>query len=275
MARTIKIFIIAFVFLVFSAEVKSAEVIKAEPIFTTTTPIIKPHIVEPPSKPVQTTTPDINYVPKINQNTNVPVVKNAELNITTSPAQSVNTVNKVNTNNTGTVNLNTSSMQSNSVKNVTTQQSTAKPSQSVAVSQQTSAQKPVVQQAVSVQSSNTNFVKPVSNQSAVQNPAVIPQVISFQKCTKIFPVESEKLFYLSLASINANKFTINEIQSKSGYILFSVMQKQFLLSIATVDKKNSIAKITPANNNYYFPEGIVTNIFKYIDLNTDTEVSKI
>lgn len=102
-----------------------------------------------------------------------------------------------------------------------------------------------------------------------------PQYVSFHQCTKIFPTDTEKLFYLAIASINANKFKIDEIQSKSGYILFTVVKKQFLLSIATVDKKNAIVKITPTNNNYYFPVGIVTNIFKYIELNIDTPVSKI
>jgi len=249
MARTVKILTILFYFFIISADVKSAEVIKAEPIFTTTSPIIKPHIVEPPSKPVQTLTPDINYVPKINQNTNVPVVKNATLNITTTPVSpKTNTTTASTTVNT--IKLNTPAVQS----------------------------KPAERPAINLQSSaiqNTTVVKPVSSQSSAPNPAVVPQMISFQKCTKIFPVDSERLFYLSLASITANRFNINEIQSKSGYILFSVRQKQFLLSIATVDKKNAIVKITPANNNYYFPEGIVTNIFKYIDLNTDTEISKI
>ena len=267
MARTIKILAIAFIILVFQNGVKAAEVLKAEPVFTTSTPVVKPHIVEPPSKPVQTLKPDLQYIPKVNQNTNVPIVKNATLNITTSPNQQTPTVKpQVNTNST-IVNLNTNVNQApkpviNPVINTNLQ---AQPNIKPAVNTQQTQNKTL----------NTNTVKPAATQTSVQNPAVIPQNISFQKCTKIFPVDSEKLYYLAISAVNANKFTIDEIQSKSGYILFSVVKKQFLLSVASVDKKNAIVKITPANNNYYFPEGIITNIFKYIDLNTDVEISKI
>lgn len=267
MARTVKILLALFIFFVISADVRAAEVIKAEPVFTTNTPKVKPHIVEPPSKPVQTTKPDLNYVPKVNPNTNVPVVKNATLNVSTSPSQQQTPI-KTN-NSTGTTVILNPAIPTGTppakplVNPVTNTIQTAPP-----------VIKPAVNQQLNLNRTN-NTTKPVSTQTTAQNPAVIPQNISFQKCTKIFPVDSEKLFYLAIASINANKFTINEIQSKSGYVLFSVVQKQFLLSVANVDKKNAIVKITPANNNYYFPEGIVTNIFKYIDLNTDTEITKI
>jgi len=268
MARTIRILLTLFIFFVISAYVRAAEVLKAEPVFTTTSPVVKPHIVEPPSKPVQTTTPDLNYVPKVNQNTNIPVVKNATLNVSTSPSQQQNTVNINNKSSGSTVILNPA---------IPTGTPPAKPIVNPVTNTIQSSQ-PVIKPAVNQQlnlNQTINSVKPVSTQTTTQNPAVIPQNISFQKCTKIFPVDAEKLFYLAISSINANKFTINEIQSKSGYVLFSVVQKQFLLSVATVDKKNAIVKITPANNNYFFPEGIVTNIFKYIDLNTDTEITKI
>ena len=212
MARTVRILGILLIFCLMASVGYSAEVIKAEPIFSSA-PVIKPHIVEPPSKPVQTVTPAINYVPKMNQTTNAPVVKNATLNIS-APKTTQN------------LNYTTKSVSST----------------------------------------------PVATQQVSQT---TPQMISFQNCTKIFPTDTEKLFYLAVASISANKFTIDEVQSKSGYVLFSVVKKQFLLSVATVDKKNAIIKITPANNNYYFPAGIVSNIFKYIDLNINSEITKI
>lgn len=211
MARTVKTLITLLIFSSMASAGYTAEVIKAEPIFTSA-PVIKPHIVEPPSKPVQTLTPAINYVPKMTQTTNAPVVKNATLNISAPKTNSTPTY-------------------TTTVKNI-----------------------------------------PVSTQQVSQT---TPQMISFQNCTKIFPMDAEKLFYLAVASISANKFTIDEMQSKSGYVLFSVVKKQFLLSVATVDKKNAIIKITPANNNYYFPAGIVNNIFKYIDLNVASEITKI
>ena len=76
----------------------------------------------------------------------------------------------------------------------------------------------------------------------------------------------ENLYFFALASINANKFVIDEIQSKSGYILFTAANRQFLASVNRVDPKSAILKIVPADNNYFFPIGVVTNFFKYIDL---------
>ena len=44
------------------------------------------------------------------------------------------------------------------------------------------------------------------------NPITVAQNIMFENCTKIFGVNQEKLFYLTLASISANRFNIDEIQ---------------------------------------------------------------
>lgn len=102
-----------------------------------------------------------------------------------------------------------------------------------------------------------------------------PQPIDFGLCSRFFKMDKQKLFYLTLASVNANRFEIKEIQSKSGYILFTVGQRPFLASIIKVDAKNSMLKITPCNNVYFFPIGIVQNMFKYIELNTNTPVEKL
>jgi len=110
----------------------------------------------------------------------------------------------------------------------------------------------------------------------LENPSLTtPQIISFENCTKKYEIPVEKLFILTLASINANKFTIDEIQSRNGYILFKGANKQFLASVHRVDTDSSILKIVPANNNYYFPPGIITNIQKYIDLNLTTKIEEL
>lgn len=136
----------------------------------------------------------------------------------------------------------------------------------------------------------TNFVvQPISSistttQTIKVNPQVtvpqmvsptIPQVVSFEQCIKKYEIPVEKLYFLSLASINANKFSINEIQSKSGYILFTAGNRQYLASVNRVDNKSSILKIVPADNNYYFPLGVLTNFFKYIDLNVTTQIEEL
>lgn len=96
-----------------------------------------------------------------------------------------------------------------------------------------------------------------------------PQNISFADCTKTYNISGEKLFYLTLESITANRFEIKEMQTKTGYILFRAAGKEFLATVAYYGLNKSLLKITPTNNSYYFAPGIVSNIFKYIDLNLD------
>lgn len=96
---------------------------------------------------------------------------------------------------------------------------------------------------------------------------VTVQNVPFEQCTKIFNIDAENLFYLTIAGINANRFQIDEIQSKTGYILFNAVNKEFLASVVRLDSKNSLLRVTPANNVYYFQPGIVLNLFKYIELN--------
>ncbi len=103
--------------------------------------------------------------------------------------------------------------------------------------------------------------QPLSTLVTIQN-------VSFEQCTKIFPINSENLFYLTIAGINANRFKIDEIQSKTGYILFNAVNKDFLAAIVPLDSKNSLLRVTPTNNIYYFQPGIVLNLFRYIDLNS-------
>lgn len=109
-----------------------------------------------------------------------------------------------------------------------------------------------------------------ANSAPIVASPVQPQSIDFNICNKYFRLDNKSLFYLTMTGINANKFTINEIKSKNGYILFTVAQKQYLASVIKVDSKNSLLKITPCDNKYYFPSGIVQNLFKYIELNEKT-----
>lgn len=126
----------------------------------------------------------------------------------------------------------------------------------------------------------SNTTQTINNtQAASQTPSnispTVPQLITFDKCTKKYSVSVDDLYFLTLASINANKFRIDEIQSRNGYILFTAAGRQYLASVNKVDTKAAILKITPADNNYYFPLGILTNIYKYIDLNLTTKIENL
>ena len=101
---------------------------------------------------------------------------------------------------------------------------------------------------------------------------VTPTNVDFKICTRNYIMPEEKLFYMAIASARANNFDVNEIQSKTGYILFTAAGKQYLASVLKVDNKNSMLKITPVNNNYFFAPGIVLNFFRYIDLNGATPI---
>lgn len=109
-------------------------------------------------------------------------------------------------------------------------------------------------------------------QQTAQPPITSPQNINFENCTKIFNVNNEKLFYLTLASISANRFNIDEIQTTNGYAIFTVNRRKYLATVAKIDNNNSILKITPCDNIYYFPYGILSNTFKYIDLNLKASI---
>ncbi len=101
------------------------------------------------------------------------------------------------------------------------------------------------------------------------------QNVSFENCTKVFNTDNISLFYLTIAGINANRFTINEIQSKSGYILFTAVNKQFLASVSNVNTNQGMLRITPVDGNYYFQPGIILNLFKYIELNVSQKPENI
>lgn len=109
-------------------------------------------------------------------------------------------------------------------------------------------------------------------QNQVAPPITQPQAVTFENCTKMFAVNKEKLFYLTLSAVTANKFSIDEIQTQNGYIIFSAANNKFLATIAGIDADNSILKITPCNNVYFFPPGIYLGMFKYIELNLNTEI---
>lgn len=115
------------------------------------------------------------------------------------------------------------------------------------------------------------FLAPLSPVQAVEtmnlSTLITAQNVKFETCTKVFNTDNISLLHLVIASINANRFTIDEIQSKSGYVLFTAVNKQFLATVTNVNTNQGMLKITPTDNNYYFQPGIVLNIFKYIELN--------
>ena len=104
---------------------------------------------------------------------------------------------------------------------------------------------------------------------------ITAQNVHYENCFKVFNTDHVTLFYMTIAAINANRFSIDEIQSKSGYVLFTAVNKQFVAMVSNVNTNQAMLRITPADNNYYFQPGIVLNIFKYIELNEGKKVESI
>ena len=115
-------------------------------------------------------------------------------------------------------------------------------------------------------------VQSVTASQPQQIPITQPQNVGFENCAKMFGVNKEKLFYLTLAAVTANRFAVDEIQTSNGYIIFTAANNKYLATIAGIDANNSILKITPCNDIYFFPPGVILGIFKYVGMNINTEI---
>ena len=98
---------------------------------------------------------------------------------------------------------------------------------------------------------------------------------NYRDCIKNFDITPEKLYYLTLSSISANKYYPIEAQTRAGYILFSTGKKEFLASITKGRGETAVLKISPSDNSYYFKPIIVENLFNYIDLKQNQAIATI
>ena len=113
----------------------------------------------------------------------------------------------------------------------------------------------------------TGFVCPALAETPQPNVLGAPQTLTLPQCIKTFNVGYEKLFLLTEAAISDNNFNVLEMQTKGGYIVFTVGSYKFLATVMTFGTNKAILKITPCNNNYIFPPGVIRNIFRYIEMN--------
>ena len=92
---------------------------------------------------------------------------------------------------------------------------------------------------------------------------------------KSYKTSSENLLYLLLSAINEHNYSIEEIQFKTGSVLFKAYQKEFIASIAAKDGYNSFIKIIPTDNNYNFSPALLQKLHNYIETNTGISFQKI
>ncbi|MBR6723297.1 hypothetical protein IKL64_07575 [bacterium] len=113
-----------------------------------------------------------------------------------------------------------------------------------------------------------SFVLPVKAAEQMSLSTLITaQNVPYDTCYRVFNMDHVTLLYLTIAGINANRFTVDEVQSKSGYVVFTAVNKQFLAMVSNVNTNQAMLRVTPVDNNYYFQPGIVLNLFKYIEIN--------
>lgn len=91
---------------------------------------------------------------------------------------------------------------------------------------------------------------------------------SLSDCVKTYPLNYEKLFYITLSGINENNYNISEIQSKCGYIVFTDGTQKYLVSIVYVSSTKSILKVVGYENSTY-PKEVALKLFKYVEENAN------
>ena len=95
-----------------------------------------------------------------------------------------------------------------------------------------------------------------AEKSFAENITPANTVVEFAKSYK---TSSENLLYLLLSAINEHNYSIEEIQFKTGSVLFKAYTKEFIASVSTKDGFNSFIKIIPADNNYNFSPMLLEN----------------
>lgn len=113
-----------------------------------------------------------------------------------------------------------------------------------------------------------------ANTPAAQTAAPTPAPVA-KDFVQTYATSSENLLYLLLAAINEHKYSIQEIQFKTGSVLFKAYSKEFIASVCAKDGYNSFIKITPADNNYNFSPVLLQRLQSYIDANTGIIFQKV
>ena len=93
--------------------------------------------------------------------------------------------------------------------------------------------------------------------------------------SKSYKTNSENLLYLLLSAINEHNYLIEEIQFRTGSVLFKAYTKEFIASVSAKDGYNSFIKIIPADNNYNFSPVLLEKLHTYIEMNNNINFQKV
>lgn len=88
----------------------------------------------------------------------------------------------------------------------------------------------------------------------------------FEECYKIYPKDADTLFMSALGAINSDsRFSISEIQSANGYILFLYGSKYYLLTLTKRYQNQTEIKILPQNSDFSQGSSVAQTVFGLID----------
>ena len=97
-----------------------------------------------------------------------------------------------------------------------------------------------------------------------------------ENCYKIYPKDADSLFMSAISALGSNKnYTISEIQSGNGYILFLYGSKYYLLTLTKRYQNQTEIKILPQNSDFSQDDKVAQNVFSLIDAKLKTPMEPI
>ena len=84
-------------------------------------------------------------------------------------------------------------------------------------------------------------------------------------CIKEYPLNHKELYLNALSAINAHKFEVIEMQSKSGLILFQTGKGEYVATVYFTKSGSSEIKVLPANSNFSAGIEVQRTIFATLD----------
>jgi len=97
-----------------------------------------------------------------------------------------------------------------------------------------------------------------------------------QGCYKIYPKDADSLFMSAISAIGSDKrYTISEIQSKNGYILFLSGSKYYLLTLTKRYQNQTEIKVLPQNSEFSEGSSVAQNVFSLIDTKLKTPMELV
>ncbi len=95
-------------------------------------------------------------------------------------------------------------------------------------------------------------------------------------CEKNFGLNADELYLLTLSILNGTgQFMVEEIQSKNGYILFSINEQKYIAQISKINSLSSNIKILSATSDYTKGTNVQKMVFDALNLNIKNTLKQV